>query len=149
LKTEINARRFAAIAQLSARTPVLDGEFAIYDQQLRSQFDWLREPDPDAVASPPVYMAFDILYRDGRDLTARPLRDRRARLEDVVAGASWCSRCAARGGRPGGVDAGGRARVGVLRRQGRGQRVRWRGDQNYHHATALMALAAGAQAGCQ
>src|SRR5688572_17768998 len=31
-------------------------------------------------------MAFDILYRDGRDLTARPLRDRRARLEDVVAG---------------------------------------------------------------
>jgi ATP-dependent DNA ligase len=69
LKTEINARRFAAIAQLSARTPVLDGEFAIYDQQLRSQFDWLREPDPDAVASPPVYMAFDILYRDGRDLT--------------------------------------------------------------------------------
>jgi len=37
----------------------------------------------------------------------------------------------------------------VLCRQGRGQRVRWRGDQNYHDATALMALAAGAQAGCQ
>ena len=31
-------------------------------------------------------MAFDLLYRDGRDLSARPLRDRRARLEDVVAG---------------------------------------------------------------
>jgi ATP-dependent DNA ligase len=31
-------------------------------------------------------MAFDLLYHDGRDLTARPLRDRRARLEDVVAG---------------------------------------------------------------
>jgi ATP-dependent DNA ligase len=31
-------------------------------------------------------MAFDMLYHDGRDLTARPLRDRRARLEDVVAG---------------------------------------------------------------
>ena len=31
-------------------------------------------------------MAFDVLYRDGRDLSARPLRDRRARLEDVVAG---------------------------------------------------------------
>ena len=31
-------------------------------------------------------MAFDLLYRDGRDLTVRPLRDRRARLEDVVAG---------------------------------------------------------------
>jgi ATP-dependent DNA ligase len=31
-------------------------------------------------------MAFDLLYHDGRDVTARPLRDRRARLEDVVAG---------------------------------------------------------------
>jgi ATP-dependent DNA ligase len=31
-------------------------------------------------------MTFDLLYRDGRDLTARPLRDRRGRLEDIVAG---------------------------------------------------------------
>jgi len=31
-------------------------------------------------------MAFDVGYRDGRDLAARPLSDRRARLEDVVAG---------------------------------------------------------------
>jgi len=31
-------------------------------------------------------MAFDLLYHDRRDLTGRPLRDRRARLEDVVAG---------------------------------------------------------------
>jgi len=40
--------------------------------------------NPHAVATPPLLMAFDILYRDGRDLTARPLRDRRARLEDIV-----------------------------------------------------------------
>ena len=65
---------------------MLDGEAAIYDQQLRSRFEWLREPDPDAVATPQLYMAFDLLYRDGRDLRARPLRDRRARLEDIVAG---------------------------------------------------------------
>jgi bifunctional non-homologous end joining protein LigD len=31
-------------------------------------------------------MAFDLLYHDRLDLTALPLRDRRARLEDVVAG---------------------------------------------------------------
>jgi bifunctional non-homologous end joining protein LigD len=30
-------------------------------------------------------MAFDLLYWDRRDLTGRSLRDRRARLEDVVA----------------------------------------------------------------
>jgi bifunctional non-homologous end joining protein LigD len=75
----------AAITKLSAHTLVLDGEVAIYDQQLQSRFDWLREPDPAAVATPPVVMAFGILYHEGRDLTARPLRDRRAWLEDVVA----------------------------------------------------------------
>jgi len=72
-----------AVAKLSARTLVLDGEVAIYDEQLRSRFDWLRER-PGLVATPPLLMVFDLLYRDGRDLTARALRDRRARLEDAV-----------------------------------------------------------------
>jgi hypothetical protein len=36
---------------------VLDGEVTIFDQQLRSRFDWLREPDPDAIATPPMFMA--------------------------------------------------------------------------------------------
>ena len=88
-----HTRRFAdlaaAVAKLSARTLVLDGELAVYDQQLRSRFEWLRDPDPDAVATPPLYMAFDLLYQDRRDLTTRPLRDRRAPLEDVVAGSEW------------------------------------------------------------
>ena len=85
-----HTKRFAGIAaaimKLSARTLVLDGELAIYDQQLRSRFEWLREPDPDAVASPPLFMAFDLLYHERRDVIRRPLRDRRARLEDAVAG---------------------------------------------------------------
>jgi len=76
----------AAVAKLSARALVLDGEVEILDEQLRSRFEWLRQPDPEAVASPPIFMAFDLLYHDRRDLTGRPLRDRRARLEDVVAG---------------------------------------------------------------
>jgi hypothetical protein len=67
------------LSKLLARSLVLDVEVAIYDQQLRSRFDWLREPDPDAVASPPLYMAFDLLYHDRRDLTEWLLRDRRAR----------------------------------------------------------------------
>jgi ATP-dependent DNA ligase len=56
-----HTRRFsdiaAAVAKLSARTAVLDGEVAIYDQQLRSRFDCLREPDRDAIASPPLFIA--------------------------------------------------------------------------------------------
>lgn len=65
-----HTRRFtdlaAAVAKLLARTLVLDGEVAIYDQQLRSRFEWLREPDPDAVATPALLMAFDLLYCDRR-----------------------------------------------------------------------------------
>jgi bifunctional non-homologous end joining protein LigD len=84
-----HTRRFAdlaaAIAKLSSRSLVLDGEVAIYDQQFRSRFEWLREPDPDTVATPPLFMVFDLLYHERRDLTGRPLRDRLARLEDVVA----------------------------------------------------------------
>jgi bifunctional non-homologous end joining protein LigD len=80
-----HTRRFAgiaaAIAKLSARSLVLDGEVAIYDQRLRSRFDWLREPDPNAVATAPMLMAFDLRHQDGRELTGRPLRDRPARLE--------------------------------------------------------------------
>jgi bifunctional non-homologous end joining protein LigD len=68
---------------------VLDGEAAIFDERLRSRFDWLREPDGDAVAAPPMFMAFDLLHQDGRELTGRPLRDRRVRLESAVAGSEF------------------------------------------------------------
>jgi bifunctional non-homologous end joining protein LigD len=77
----------AAVASLAPRTLVLDGEVAVFDRQLRSRFDWLRDPDPEAVATPPLLMVFDMPYRAGRELANRPLRDRRARLEEVLAGA--------------------------------------------------------------
>jgi len=52
-------RRFpdlaAAVAALPGRTLVVDGEVAIFDRQLRSRFDWLREPDPEEVATPPPH----------------------------------------------------------------------------------------------
>src|SRR5262249_28108074 len=83
-----HTRRFrdiaTAVSKLAAHSLVLDGEVAIYDDQLRSRFEWLREPDPDAVATPPMFMVFDLLHHHGREITGRPLRERRARLEDVV-----------------------------------------------------------------
>src|SRR5262245_54504211 len=57
----------ASVAALPGRTLVLDGEVALFDSHLRSRFDWLREPDPDAIATPPLFMVFDLLYRAGRD----------------------------------------------------------------------------------
>jgi len=37
----------------------------MFDEQLRSRFEWLRDPDPVAVATPPVLIAFDVLYVKG------------------------------------------------------------------------------------
>ena len=85
-----HARRFreiaAAVASLPMPTLVLDSEVAIFDQQLRSRFDLLQHSDPDVVATPPVFIAFDLLYRDGIDLSSRSLGWRRARLEEIVTG---------------------------------------------------------------
>jgi bifunctional non-homologous end joining protein LigD len=85
-----HARRFgdlaAAVAALADETLVLDGEVTIFDQALRSRFDLLRQSDPSIVATPRIFIAFDVLYRAGRDLSQTPLIERRLNLEDVVAG---------------------------------------------------------------
>ncbi len=59
----------AAVAALAEPTLVLDGEVAIFDQAMRSRFDLLRKSDPSIIATPPIYMAFDVLYRAGQDLS--------------------------------------------------------------------------------
>jgi bifunctional non-homologous end joining protein LigD len=76
----------AAIADIPLVSFILDGEIAIFDAQLRSRFDWLRA-QPEELATPPIFIAFDVLYRAGEHVTARPLRDRRVLLDDLVAGA--------------------------------------------------------------
>jgi bifunctional non-homologous end joining protein LigD len=85
-----HARRFrelaAAIAALPVPTLVLDGEVAIFDEYLRSRFDLLQHSDPGVVATPPVFITFDLLYRAGIDLSPRSLGWRRARLEEIVTG---------------------------------------------------------------
>ena len=60
----------------------------MFDQRLVSQFHLLGDEHHGELATPPVYIAFDALYMNGRDLRARPLRDRRAAMEDEIAGAS-------------------------------------------------------------
>jgi bifunctional non-homologous end joining protein LigD len=83
-----HSRRFselaAAIRALPAMTLVLDGEAAIFDDRLISRFEWFRKRPEDAAATPSIFMAFDCLYLDGRDLRAEPLRDRRGELDRVL-----------------------------------------------------------------
>jgi ATP dependent DNA ligase domain len=77
-----------AIAALPGARLILDGEVAVFDEKLVSRFEFLAEPNPEVVTTPPVYIAFDVLYARDRDLRARPLEARRKVLEHLVDGAS-------------------------------------------------------------
>jgi hypothetical protein len=70
-----------AITALPGPTLVLDGEVAVFDEKLVSRFEFLAEPHPKVATTPPVYIAFDVLYARGRDLRAR-----REVLERIVDG---------------------------------------------------------------
>jgi bifunctional non-homologous end joining protein LigD len=84
-----HTRRFPelvkAIAELDVPSLVLDGEIAIFDRQLISRFEWLWARPKHEVATPPMYMVFDLLELDGEDLRTRPLLERRQGLEQLVA----------------------------------------------------------------
>ena len=83
-----HTRRFAQLADalggLKAKTFTLDGEVAIFDRNLVSRFEWLRARPKEEPATTPVYIAFDVLELDGRDLRPKSLRERRRVLERLV-----------------------------------------------------------------
>jgi bifunctional non-homologous end joining protein LigD len=85
-----HTKRFSAVAAAIRDIPlptfVLDGEIAIFDAQFRSRFDWLGG-QPDELATPPIFVAFDVLFRAGESVTPRPLQARRELLDEVIAGA--------------------------------------------------------------
>jgi bifunctional non-homologous end joining protein LigD len=74
-----------ALASLAARSFILDGEVAVFDQAHISRFEWLRARPKDGRATLPVYMVFDVLELDGKDWRAEPLWKRRRVLEELVA----------------------------------------------------------------
>jgi ATP-dependent DNA ligase len=76
----------AAIKALRWRTLILDGEVAVYDQQLVSRFEWLRGRPEDEVSTPTMFMAFDCLQWDEADVRLQPLHARRHLLEGVLDG---------------------------------------------------------------
>jgi bifunctional non-homologous end joining protein LigD len=73
----------AAAAQLGAEDALIDGEVIVQDERGRPDFAALQ----GAIARTPerlVFMAFDLLSQDGRDLRRLALEERRARLEALV-----------------------------------------------------------------
>jgi bifunctional non-homologous end joining protein LigD len=83
-----HTRRFrdiaAAVAALPHDTLILDGEVAVFDEQLVSRFEWLRGTKPSDVATPPIFMAFDALLVNRQDLRKLPLTERRKVVEEVT-----------------------------------------------------------------
>jgi len=81
------AGRFAqvagALAELDVGDAVLDGEICAFDTRGRSRFQLLQE----GAGAGLVYVVFDLLWLDGADLRARPLEERRERLERLLADA--------------------------------------------------------------
>ena len=72
-----------AAAVLPCASAILDGEVIVQDEQGRSDFHALRS----AIAKRPhdlVFMAFDLLHLDGRDLRREPVEVRREILQRLI-----------------------------------------------------------------
>jgi bifunctional non-homologous end joining protein LigD len=77
----------AAAAVLPCRAAALDGEAVVFDDKGLSDFPALVAALDGSGASAIVFVAFDLLSLDGRDLRARPLAARKAALRTLLADA--------------------------------------------------------------
>lgn len=72
-----------AARDLSCTSAIIDGEAIVQDQQGRSDFEAFRaalDSEPNRL----VFMAFDLLHRDGEDLPSAPLIQRRHELQELI-----------------------------------------------------------------
>ena len=74
----------AAVAELSARTALVDGEVVILDAGGVSSFSGLQAALKAGERDRFLYYVFDLLHLDGRDLTGVPLIERKAELGRLV-----------------------------------------------------------------
>jgi bifunctional non-homologous end joining protein LigD len=81
-------RQFPAIAaaagRMAAESAIVDGEIVALDAEGRPSFQALHHWSFEGLSL--VYYAFDLLHLNGRDLTRRPLDERRAALREAIDG---------------------------------------------------------------
>jgi bifunctional non-homologous end joining protein LigD len=65
-----------ALTKLKPATFTLDGEVAVFDADLISRFEWLRHLNHGDLATPPLYMVFDLLQLGEKDYRTEPLKVR-------------------------------------------------------------------------
>jgi bifunctional non-homologous end joining protein LigD len=74
-----------ALKALPATTAILDGEVVVVDKAGRTSFQKLQQSMKGGAASF-IFQIFDLVYLDGYNLTRVPLQERKALLEDLLAG---------------------------------------------------------------
>lgn len=85
-------RQFEAVAQAVARlrapTLILDGEVAVFDENLVSHLGYLRSSaSEEKLLTPSILVAFDCMYARGKELLKEPLHRRRKVLEKELSAA--------------------------------------------------------------
>ncbi len=75
-----------AVARLSTKSCILDGEVCALDETGRSSFQLLQ--NQGETNHPVVYYAFDVLFEGTKDLRSLPLTERKARLEKILGNAT-------------------------------------------------------------
>ncbi len=78
-RTDRFPRIAAAIRALASETLLLDGEVVVFDSKGVSRFQLLQQDKGD-----PVYVVFDCLFQEGKDLRREPLSTRRAAMESAI-----------------------------------------------------------------
>ncbi len=82
--------RFPGVAEAAAALPVkealLDGEVVVLDRAGVSSFQALQQAEQLEKGGALVYVAFDLMFLDGRDLRSLPLVERKARLARLLKG---------------------------------------------------------------
>jgi bifunctional non-homologous end joining protein LigD len=73
-----------ALSGLGLRNTVLDGEVAVELEDGTTSFQYLQNAGGSPSAGRLRFYVFDLLYLDGGDLRARPLLERKSRLEGLV-----------------------------------------------------------------
>jgi bifunctional non-homologous end joining protein LigD len=71
-----------AVAKLSVKNCILDGEVCALDESGRSSFQVLQ--NQGETNHPVVYYAFDILFENGKDLRNLPLTERKEHLDAIL-----------------------------------------------------------------
>src|SRR5712672_1494232 len=72
-----------SVNQLRLRSTILDGEIVALDEEGIPRFQLLQQWQKRPTA-PVVYVLFDLLWDNGRDLTGKNVIQRRERLQEII-----------------------------------------------------------------